>query len=149
MQTTIKQDMWTGEIFYINPDTSERINNNYETGKHVDYQEGDGIVGSLASVAKKVTSKLTGKVAKDVAKKALSKAAEKGVERIGEKTGQLIGERIYDKFSKKPSKENKGEQIVELLKSHPDNTELQTNTEIQRDMKQESLSQEFDKLILM
>ena len=68
---------------------------------------------------------------------------------IGEKTGQLIGERIYDKFSKKPSKENKGEQIVELLKSHPDNTELQTNTETQRDMKQESLSQEFDKLILM
>ena len=82
MQTTIKQDMWTREIFYINPDTGERINNNYETGKHVDYQEGDGIVGSLASVAKKVTSKLTGKVAKDVAKKALSKAAEKGVERI-------------------------------------------------------------------
>ena len=149
----LTRDPHTGESYYYDVDTGEPIDYDLETSKHIDdYQEGDGIIDSLTSVAKKVASKLTGKVAKDVAKKAVTKAAEKSAEQIGEKTGELIGEKLY-KFSKKPTEENKGDQIIELLQSHPNNTKIHSNTEKpvpkQENIRYRLLSQEFNKLIHM
>ena len=154
VRTRLTRDPRTGESHFYDIDTGEPFDYDLETSKHIDdYQEGDGIIDSLTSVGKKVASKLTGKVAKDVAKKAVTKAAEKSAEKIGEKTGELIGEKLYNKFSKKPTEENKGDQIVELLQSHPNNTKIHSNTEKPlrktKNIRYQLLSQEFNKLINM
>lgn len=79
LRTRFTRDPHTGQNYYINIDTGERVDDDDY------YQEGDGIIDGLKSVGKKVVSKLAGKAAKDIAKKALTKAVEKGGEKIGEK----------------------------------------------------------------
>lgn len=105
---TYEYDIITGERFYENDQT------------------GDGIIDTIKSIGKKVASKLTGKATKDIAQKVVTKAVEKGAEQFGNKTGEIIANKINNVCNKPDSTaENKGDRIIEILKTHPSNKEYQ------------------------
>ena len=121
---------------------------NIDTGQIIKNQIGGSF---LSSIAKSISSKLTGKVAKDLATKAATKAIEKGSEQIGPKVGQVFGEKIYDKFANKKQKpieqpHDKGDEIIQLLKQHPDNKKYQNDDKKQS---KSTLSDQFDQLLII
>ena len=118
MRTGLARDSY-GNIYKYNLDTGERIDKNY--------QMGDGILDTIKSVSKKVATKLSGKAAKDIAQKAATKAVEKGAEQLGNKTGEIIANKLDSTFNKKlaPPQKNKGDQIREILRTHPLNKQYQ------------------------
>lgn len=136
------RDMNTGMSYYIDIETGDPVD---------DHQKGGGIMNSLISTAKK---SLTSKTTKDLAKK----AGKKGVQHVAHKTGNIIKNRLNkatkketEKLKKYTESENKGDMIVSLLQSHPENKKFQPertkNTEEQ--LRNDILSLEFDKLTNM
>ena len=141
MRKSFAIDKSTGKTYEYDLDTGEPILYDLKTDQYI---EGEGF---LTAVGKKVTSKLTGEVSKDIAQKAITKAAEKSAEHIGIKTGEIIANKLDKKFNKKPTNENKGDKIIELLKTHPGNKHNQAKKQI--NLKYAAFSNEFDKLINM
>ena len=112
-------------------------------------------MNSLISTAKKA---LTSKTTKDLAKKAAIKAAEKGVQHVAQKTVNKVNNKLNKATKKeiekvvkpivKPKSENKGEMIVSLLQSHPENKKFQPERtkKTEEQLRNDILSIEFDKL---
>ena len=132
------RDINTGMSYYIDIETGEPID---------DRQKGEGIMNSLISTAKKA---LTSKTTKDLAKKASIKVAQK--------TGNIVKKRLnkaskketekVEKLKKYTKSENKGDMIVSLLQSHPENKKFQPERtkKTEEQLRNDILSIEFDKL---
>lgn len=159
MKTRLARDIDTGMSYYIDIDTGEPVEY---------HQKGEGIMSSLISVGKKITSKFT-ESATDKAKKAAKKELKRKIaskfegndeyttQQTAKKTIQLVNDKLNKKTDKvvKPKKytesENKGDVIISLLQSHPDNKKFQPEKteKTEEQLKNQLLSLEFDKLTEM
>ena len=87
--------------------------------RRLDLLHGSGIVDTIIKASKKIAEKATSKIGKDTAKKLVKDAGKKVSTKVANKLVEKAGDVVNNKIdSITTKKENKGEQIAQLLKSN-------------------------------
>ena len=125
------RDINTGMSYFVNIDTGERIN---------EYKYGSGLINTLISASKET---LTNNKPKDPV--STPNTVRKTFNRLDKSVKNEIVKPIINT-------ENKGELIVKLLQTHPDNMKFKSETPAKKTKDQlnnDILSIDFDKIIDM
>ena len=126
------RDIDTGISYFINIDTGERIN---------EYKYGSGLINTLVSAS---TKALKPNKTKDLPSAPNTK--HKTINRLDKSVKNETVKPLINT-------ENKGEMIVKLLQTHPDNMKFKSSTPTQKKTKDQLnndiLSLDFDKIIDM